>query len=137
MDAKTLFYLNSLRTKIAFKEAVQDWKPQIQGPMKCPLCESEKVYIRMSPQDGNTHICQSCKQNFSREMLPGCQCVRPGNLMKCLDCPRFEVFIELLKEKVSGLQGLNRQELKKLLGDCELPLNYTVPRVLPITFKYE
>ncbi len=70
-------------------------------------------------------------------MLPGCQCVRPGNFMKCLDCPRFKVIGELLKEKVSSLQGLNRQELHKLLGDCELPLNYTIPRVVPITFKYE
>jgi hypothetical protein len=116
MNAKTLFYLNSLRTKIALREVLQDWKLEIESPIKCPFCQSEEVYKRMQSKDGNTHICRGCGQNFSREMLPDCQCVRPGNLMKCQDCPRFQAILPLLKEKVSSLQGLNRQELEKLLG---------------------
>lgn len=136
MSAKTLFYLNCLRTKIAFKEVLQGWKPEIQETMKCPFCQSEKIYKRMQSRDGNTHICAECRQNFSREMLPGCQCVRPSNLMKCQDCPSFQEFVRLLKEKVSSLQELNRQELEKLLGDCEFPIKNATPPVVTLTPLY-
>lgn len=137
MSAKTLFYVNRLRTQIAFKEVVKDWKPEIQEPIKCPFCQCEKVYKRMQVKDENTHICAECRQNFSREMLAGCQCVMPGNLMKCQDCPRFQVIVRLLKEKVSSLQGLNRQELETLLGYCELPLNDANPPVVTVTCTYK
>ena len=127
MDTKTLFYLNSLRTQIAFKEVMRDWQPEIQAPMQCPFCQSEKVYKRMQSQDGNTHICGDCRENFSKEMLPGCRCLAPGHLMKCQDCPRFQAILPVLKEKVALLQGHSREELENLIGYCQLPNCLTLP----------
>ena len=126
MNTQTLFYLHSLRTKIALSEVLQDWKRDIEEPMKCPFCQSEKVNKRMSKKDGKTHICSSCRENFSREMLPGCRCYTPGNLMKCQYCPRYQAILPLLKERISSLQKLNRQELETLLNDCKLSNGFHV-----------
>lgn len=126
MNTQTLFYLHSLRTKIALSEVLRNWKPEIKEPIKCPFCQSEKVNKRMSRKDEKTHICSSCRENFSREMLPGCRCFRPGDLMKCQCCPRYQGILPLLKERISSLQKLNRQELEKLLSDCELSNGHLV-----------
>jgi|SRR6478672_11108699 len=125
MDTKTLFYLNYLRTQIAFREVMQYWQPEIQAPMQCPFCQSEKVYKRMQFKDGNTHICHNCRKNFSREVLAGCRCFTPGYLMKCQDCPCFQAILPVLKEKVTLLQGHSREELENLLGYCQLPNSFS------------
>ena len=121
MTSKDLFKLNRLRTLIVLRELAQDWRPEIQGRLECPFCQSQKVYKRMQFTDGNTHICRNCGESFSEELVPSCRCWYPGSLQKCQDCLWFQLILPLLKQKVSSLQGLSLQELENLIGYCELP----------------
>lgn len=74
MTSKDLFKLNRLRTLIVLRELAQDWRPEIQGRLECPFCQSQKVYKRMQFTDGNTHICRNCGESFSEELVSSCRC---------------------------------------------------------------
>ncbi|OKH21488.1 hypothetical protein FACHB389_31680 [Nostoc calcicola FACHB-389] len=113
------FELNKLRTQIAFTIVLQQEnfkEPEVIGRISCPFCQSQRVNQRMRRQNGNTHICQQCRQNFSLELVDGCRCWSPGKLAKCHDCSRFQAMLPLLKEVSDSLRNLSRQELENLLS---------------------
>ncbi len=110
--------LHKLKTKMALLQLRQIGESDVEK-IKCPFCQSKSVYRQRQPETGNTHGCQSCQQKFSEELLPGCICRTPGRLQKCLDCPRYQSILPMIKEKVSSLQNLSRKELESLLAQLE------------------
>ena len=110
--------LHNLKTRIALLQLRHIGESDVEK-IKCPFCQSKTVYRQRQPETGNTHGCQSCEQKFSEESLPGCICRTPGRLQKCLDCARYQAILPMVKEKVSSLQNLSRQELESLLAQLE------------------
>src|SRR4028118_1072297 len=118
MNIRVRFELHKLKTRIALLQLRQIGESDVEK-IKCLFCQSSSVYRQRQPETGNTHGCQSCQQKFSEELLPGCICRTPGRLQKCLDCPRYQSILPMVKEKVSTLQNLSRQELESLLAQLE------------------
>jgi hypothetical protein len=118
MNIRVRFELHKLKTQIALLQLRQIGESDVEK-IKCLFCQSEAVYRQRQPETGNTHGCLSCQQKFSEELLTGCICRTPGRLQKCLDCPRYQSILPMVKEKVSSLQNLSRQELESLLAQLE------------------
>ncbi len=118
MNIQEKLKLHKLKIKIALLQLRQIGESDVEK-IKCPFCQSKSVYRQRQPETGNTHGCQSCQQKFSEELLPGCICRTPGRLQKCLDCSRYQSILPMVKEKVSSLQNLSRQELESLLAQLE------------------
>jgi len=118
MNIQEKFELHKLKTRIALLQLRHIGESDVEK-IKCPFCQSKTVYRQRQPETGNTHGCQSCQQKFSEELLRGCICRTPGRLQKCLDCPRYQLILPMVKEKVSSLQNLDRQELESLLAQLE------------------
>jgi len=118
MNIQEKLELHKLKTQIALLQLRQIGESDVEK-IKCPFCQSKTVYRQRQPETGNTHGCQSCQQKFSEELLPGCICRTPGRLQKCLDCPHYQSILPMVKEKVSNLQNLSRQELESLLVQLE------------------
>jgi hypothetical protein len=118
MGIRVIFELHKLKNQIALLQLRQIGESDVEK-IKCLFCQSQVVYRQRQPETGNTHGCQSCQKKFSEELLPGCICRTPGRLQKCLDCPRYQSILPMVKEKVSSLQNLSRQELESLLAQLE------------------
>jgi transposase-like protein len=118
MNIQEKLELHKLKTQIALLQLRQIGESDVEK-IKCPFCQSKSVYRQRQPETGNTHGCHSCQQKFSEELLPGCICRTPGRLQKCLDCPRYQAILPMVKEKVSSLKNLSRQELESLLAQLE------------------
>ncbi len=117
MNAQTQFKINKLRSQIALQEATKTWQPNVQTPIECPFCKSLEVRQRMRSRNGNTHICRSCGQNFSEELLCECRCWYPGRLQRCQDCPVFQSILPLVQERASSLRSKSLQELEILMSN--------------------
>lgn len=118
MNIQEKLELHKFKTRIALLQLRHIGESDVEK-IKCPFCQSKNVYRQRQPETGNTHGCQSCEQKFSEESLPGCICRMPGRLQKCLDCSRYQAILPMVKEKVSSLQNLSRQELESLLAQLE------------------
>lgn len=119
-------------TEIALNEAIRGWQPPVQGRLHCPLCQSDRVYLRMQSKDGMTHICRGCDQSFSDEMICQCRCERPGMLAKCLKCPQYQSISKLMKFNIEQLSTLSEAEVNQIMEHPDFyQVHFSLQQLLP------
>ncbi|MBW4597766.1 MAG: hypothetical protein KME46_33890 [Brasilonema angustatum HA4187-MV1] len=108
MNTQESFDLNKRRCEIAMQQALQSWqvKPQTYG-MECPKCNSTMIGKNGHPGGVQRYFCKSCHRNFKQRPLLECDCLIPGNQLKCQSCPQFKEFLEIVKQKVDDLRKLS------------------------------
>ncbi|MBW4596855.1 MAG: hypothetical protein KME46_29180 [Brasilonema angustatum HA4187-MV1] len=115
MNTQESFDLNKRRCEVAMQQALQSWqvKPQTYG-MECPKCNSTMIGKNGHCGGVQRYFCKNCHRNFKQRPLLECDCLIPGNQLKCQSCPQFKEFLEIVKQKVDDLRKLSLIELQNL-----------------------
>lgn len=124
MSLQEILALNQLRCKIATVRAMETWSP---GPTTygdtCPHCNSAN-YGKYSVEQGTQRYrCRDCKRRFNERPVFTCDCVEPGQIPRCHDCPKFEEFLKSFKSQADDLRMLNRAELETLCKQLSIQSN--------------
>jgi hypothetical protein len=123
MKTQESFYLTKLRCEIAMQQALLEWQPvkldsQQDCELKCPRCQSTNIGTRGRAENGRQRYnCWGCRRSFTEQPKVEwhCNCLTPGSIPKCQDCPDFHPFLQLVKLKAETLRSLSEQELQQLL----------------------
>ena len=117
MDELKLFTLSKKRTIIAMHEWFHTWRLPPVPPLRCPHCQGEELGKLMKQKNGNTHICQECRQKFSLKDLPECRCTYPGALPdKCFDCKHYQTMMRYVERRKLALEELNERQLDEMIA---------------------
>lgn len=108
MNALSDFYLNKVRCEVAMQQALQEWqpKPKTYG-MECPRCHSTLVVKKGQRGGVQKYLCNDCYRSFKQRPLLECDCLIPGQQLKCQNCPQFKEFLGIVKQKTDSLRLLN------------------------------
>ncbi|BBD60723.1 hypothetical protein NIES2109_35220 [Nostoc sp. HK-01] len=115
MNFKNVFELNQIRSEIAFQKAIKLWQsePKVFG-IGCPHCYSLNFKKYSFEQGKQRYICKDCKRRFNERPHFECNCITPGKSTICHKCPRFQQFLETMRQYIDELRGLSIEELQSL-----------------------
>ncbi|MDZ8186451.1 MAG: hypothetical protein RMX96_16575 [Nostoc sp. ChiSLP02] len=115
MNTQKVFDLNKLRCEVAMQQALQKWQPQPKTyGIECPRCNSTRL-VKNSRYNGiQKYLCNDCDRIFKERPRFVCECLIPGNQLKCQSCPQFKEFLGLVKQKMEELRFLSFEELQNL-----------------------
>ncbi len=117
MNTPEIFYINKLRSEVAFQQALKGWQPTPhKEEVECPRCQSKDLAKLGRRENGNRRYkCRSCQRGFAQKPCFKCDCLIPGGQLKCQDCVEFMQFMAQVKQIADSLRGLSREELQRLL----------------------
>ncbi|HLO85334.1 MAG TPA: hypothetical protein VK203_10025 [Nostocaceae cyanobacterium] len=103
MNTEEQFLLNKLRCELAMQQALQSWhpKPRVFG-IECPRCKSDIIGKHGTIKGVQKYICKSCHRTFIERAKLVCDCLIPGQQLKCQRCPQFKEFLEIVKERMAN-----------------------------------
>lgn len=116
MNTQETFNLTKLRCEVAMQQALKCWQPQPRSEgIECPRCESRRIIKHGTPRNKQQYLCNDCCRTFHERSKIECHCLIPGKQPCCQDCPKFKLFLDLVKQNVDALRELSQQELLCLL----------------------
>lgn len=115
MNLKNVFELNQIRCEIAFQKAIKLWQSESKVfGMDCPHCYSLNFNKYSFEKGRQRYVCRDCKRRFNERPHFECTCVTPGKSTICHSCPRFQDFLETMRQYTNELRGLSMEELESL-----------------------
>ena len=117
MKLKQTFNLNRLRYEVAMKQSLQHWpilKPRQE--IECPQCGSRSISLFGWVKGKQQYQCTDCQHYFREKSRWECSCSIPGQDPKCQDCPDFNQFLTIIKDKNEELKQWSQKQLEAFLA---------------------
>jgi hypothetical protein len=113
MNPLNLIQLKQLRFDVASQFVLQEWQPEDLSKPKCSKCGAKGFQTPYGNQEAAVCYCIRCNYYFRAVPLDRhCLCVTPGQEeSRCLGCPNFERFIQLVRKRLPALELLSFEEL--------------------------
>lgn len=113
---KSIFGLTKLRAEVATRQVLSEYQyqPRVYG-QECPFCQSTN-YVKYCLENGKQRYrCRSCQRRFNERPVFDCNCLQPGQIPKCQDCPQFKNIMELVRKRSKELAYWSAEQLQNLL----------------------
>ncbi len=116
MKIKQTFNLNRLRCEIAMEQSLKYWPiPKPRQEIECPQCGSRSIGLFGWVKGKQKYRCKDCRRYFRGRPRWECSCSIPGQDPKCQDCPDFNQFLTIIKQKTEELKHLSQKQLEAFL----------------------